>query len=159
LWVGTAGSGLNVYDTRQSGFALYRHNPNIAASLADGAISTLSTTNQDGIWVGIQDKLDFIDLTQGSIHHYSPQTPDGKPLGTINAIYQAHTGIVWLGMSDMSLYRLDPTTNVYTPFPLKSALTRPTPPKSIVALYEDQSGAMWVAVNQDGLYRIDPKDD
>ncbi|MEO8606781.1 MAG: two-component regulator propeller domain-containing protein [Chloroflexota bacterium] len=156
LWVGTVESGLNVYDTRQSRFAHYRHNPDLVSSLADGAITSMFTTDQDGVWVGIQDKLDFIDLAKGSVTHYTPQTADGKSLGAINAIYQDHNGIVWLGAGGLSLYQFDFTTNESKPYPLKSNVTRPSPPKQVVGLYEDKTGVMWAAVNQDGLYRLDP---
>lgn len=39
---------------------------------------------------------------------------------------------------------------------MKTALSRPTPPKSIVDFYEDKAGALWVAVDHDGLYQLDP---
>src|SRR5205085_2429559 len=100
-------------------------------------------------------QVDFVGLAQGIVRHYEPMGADGKPIGTINAVLQDHSGKVWLGVNSLNLYRLDPQTGQVTNFPIKTSLKRPTPPKGVIALYEDQAGTLWVAVNQDGLYHFD----
>lgn len=152
LWVGTAEMGLNVYDPRQARFAHYRHNPNLSAGLAPGPVNSLTAAGESRLWVGTGPVLNLLDMATRQIKHY----PLEEPGGVINAVLQDRAGMVWVGASNFQLYRFDPNTGRFTLYPLKTALTRQTPPKAVIDLYEDKEGALWVAVNHDGLYRLDP---
>jgi signal transduction histidine kinase/ligand-binding sensor domain-containing protein/CheY-like chemotaxis protein len=152
LWIGTAETGLNVYDPRQARFAHYRHNPNTPTTLAPGPVNTISTAGESRLWVGTGTVLNLLDMATGQVKHY-PLEAQGTG---INAVFQDRAGVVWVGMSNFQLYRFDPGTGQFSLYPLKTALSRQTPPKSIVAFYEDKEGALWVGVNHDGLYRLDP---
>ncbi|MBE7469739.1 MAG: hypothetical protein DPW09_28045 [Anaerolineae bacterium] len=151
LWIGTGEAGLNLYDPLQARFAHYRHNPNTSASLAANTVDALYVAAEGRLWLGVGNALDLIDFANGQVRHY-PLTAEGM----INAIYQDRAGLVWLGLSGFRLYRFDPATGQFTPYPFKTAVNRPTPPKSIVDFYEDKAGALWIAVDHDGLYQLDP---
>jgi signal transduction histidine kinase/ligand-binding sensor domain-containing protein/CheY-like chemotaxis protein len=155
LWIGTDDAGLNTYDTHQSRFAYYRHDPNNPNSLSSGVPSSIDAADESHVWVGVDKTLDWVDLTNGHVEHYPLPSQDGKSTGRISAVYQDHTGTVWVGLNTLNLLRFDPAAKQFTPYPLKSVLTRNTPPKSIMDFYEDQSGNLWIAVNHDGLYRLD----
>jgi signal transduction histidine kinase/streptogramin lyase/DNA-binding NarL/FixJ family response regulator len=121
-------------------------------SLAEGSPNDLYAAADNQLWVAVRGTLDLIDLNTMQVTHY-PLEPSA---GSINAVYQDQAGMVWLGTSGFQLYHLDPSTGEAVLYPLKSAISRPTPPKAIVAFYEDNEENLWIAVNHDGLYRLDP---
>jgi signal transduction histidine kinase/ligand-binding sensor domain-containing protein/CheY-like chemotaxis protein len=152
LWAGTGEAGLNVYDPRQARFAHYRHDPDTPASIAQGTVNAIDAAGERRLWVATGRALNLLDLAAGQVMQYPLETPEGA----INAIHQDRAGVVWVGLSTFQVYHLDPATGQFTQYPLKTALSRPTPPKAVVDFYEDDAGALWVAVNHDGLYRLDP---
>jgi ligand-binding sensor domain-containing protein len=154
LWIGTDEAGLNVYDPRQARFAHYRHNSDAPTSLAQGTVSAIYAIDKSRLWLGIGGALDYVNLYTGEVTHYSPEPQEGLA-GRINAVHQDRAGVVWLGTSGFRVYRLDPATGQISRYPLATALSRPTPPKSVIAFHEDREGALWIVVDHDGLYRLD----
>jgi signal transduction histidine kinase/streptogramin lyase/ActR/RegA family two-component response regulator len=152
LWAGTGETGLNVYDPRQARFAHYRHDPDAPTSIAQGTVNAMVAAGERRLWVATGRTLNLLDFELGQVTQYTPETSEGA----INAVYQDRAGVVWVGMSTLRLYRFNLTNGRFTEYPLKSALSRPTPPKAVIDLYEDADGALWVVVNHDGLYRLDP---
>jgi len=155
IWIGTRDEGVNIYNPQQTRFAHYRHEPDNSTSLADGSIGPIFASEDGPLWVGIDNTLDRVDLENGQVTHFPLEELGGEP-GAISAVYQDHEGIIWAGGRGMALYSFNPETGRFTPYPLESAVTRPTPSKVIIDFYEDDAGFLWIAVNHDGLYRLDP---
>ncbi len=153
LWIGTGQSGINVFDPRQSRFAHFRHNPNSLASISGGTLSAVDAPDSNRLWVGIENILDEINLDDNQVtHHPLPEEVSGG----INAVFEDRSGIVWVGTNGFELYQFDPVSDQFTRYPLETAISRGTPPKSVIDFYEDKDGFLWLAVNHDGLYRLDP---
>ncbi len=157
VWIGTEGGGVDIYNPRQSLFTFYRHDPlHPETSLSEGRVTSLYATDDDRLWLGIGNVLDEVDLKTNRVTHHPLTTVD--PPNNISAVYRDRKGIVWVGVQGFRLYQLNPvnpTAPEFIRYDLKSALSRPTPPKAILDLHEDKDGALWVAVNNEGLYRID----
>lgn len=154
IWLGTADSGLNVYDPHQNQFAHYRHDPDNLMSLAADPISDIYAAENGQIWIAAGNTIDLLDLDKDAVTHYQPDNPQNG-LGPANVIYQDKAGYVWVGTRNAQLYRLDPASGNFESYPLKSSVTRPTPPKAIVDFFEDSNSNLWVAINHDGLYKFD----
>ncbi len=155
IWTGTDGSGIDFFDPRQMMFSYYRHNPDIVSSLAAGTISSMFTSGKDRLWLGVGSVLELLDLSTNEISHYPVETSIKDFSGSISGVFEDHAGVVWVGTSGLRLYRFDVTNGQFTAFPIKSQVTRPTPPKSIIDFSEDAQGNLWMAVNHDGLYKLD----
>lgn len=156
IWMGTDGSGVDVFDPRQSLFSYYRHNPDIASSLAAGNVNSFFTADKDELWIGVGSTLELVNLPTDQITHYPLEASIKNFTGNVTAIYKDRTGIVWVATTGLRLYEFDTKSGQFTAFPIKSQATHPTPPKSIIEFFEDDEGNLWFAVTQDGLYKLDP---
>ena len=52
MWVGTDAGGLNLYDPETNRFHTFRHSPDVATSLADDTIYSLTVDADGTVWVG-----------------------------------------------------------------------------------------------------------
>jgi len=172
LWIGTADAGLNTYDPRQARFAHYHNDPGNTSSLTPGTVNSIYGADKGHIWVGVENVLSLVNLQDGTVAAFIPSGVSG-PLGTIHAILQDRTGIVWVGMNGSNLLRFDPATKQFSSVALSPLLPKPTrPPDSpgpsgpagtgpagpgtITALYEDNSGVLWVVNDVNGIFRLGP---
>ncbi len=156
VWIGTGDGGVNIYDPRQAHFINYQHDTASASSLSDGAVNSVSAGDQNHLWVGVGNVLNQVDLTTGEVAQFTPDILT-EPTARINAVLQDHSGMVWLGLSNLQLLQFDSKTSQFSDYHFKSQAppNLPTPPKAIVDLHEAKDGALWIAVNHDGLYRLD----
>ena len=155
IWTGTDGSGIDFFDPRQALFTYYRHNPDIPSSLAAGTVNSFFIADNNHLWIGIGSVLELLDLQSTQITHYPLEASIKDFSGSISAVYEDRSGVVWVGVSGFRLYRFDVTSGQFTAFPFKSQNKRPSPPKIFADFYEDDQNNLWIAVSQDGLYQLD----
>ncbi|MCB0224780.1 MAG: response regulator, partial [Anaerolineae bacterium] len=158
VWIGTTANGLNLFNPRQLRFAHYRHNPNNPASLAQDGVTAIAGDENGQLWLGAGNVLNRLDLDQGQIAHFQPADIPDIDQFTIRAIQPDLAGYLWLGVSNRRLFRFDPTTEQFTPYPLPElppSLQR-GPLMEVEALAKDHNNALWIAVIRDGLYQLDP---
>ena len=125
LWIGTHGSGVDVYDPQRRAFTIYRHDPKAATSLASDNVWAVYE-DQDGVlWIGTQDRgLDRFDRRSGQVVHYPPDPKNPSVWATCGwrRWQQDQTGALWVGTYGGGLYRLDPALGASPPI----ATTPPT---------------------------------
>jgi len=156
VWIGTTDDGLNLFNPRQTRFTHYQHLPNNPATLAEDQVLALAGDAAGRLWVATGSVLNQIDLAEGRIAHFQPVLDNEQP--NIRAIQPDQAGYLWLGGSGRHLFRFDPITGQFTPYPLpaRPSHLQPGPPMEVVALAVDHNDALWIAVIRDGLYKLDP---
>ncbi|MGB5048932.1 MAG: ATP-binding protein, partial [Caldilineaceae bacterium] len=177
VWVGSE-SGISLFDPAQLNFARYTHRIDDPNSLAAPTVQAIYGAAQSGqLWLGSGSFLTRIEENTGQVTHFP--VPGNKETANpqVIAVRQETSGAVWVAVRNFDLYRFDPASGVFTPFPLPEigpvaagevraagggppdgppgANNLPLPisfqPGMITALTEDQAGRLWLAINQQGL--------
>ena len=147
-WIGTHGSGVDVYDPQRQAFTLYRHDPQAATSLASDNVWAVHE-DQDGVlWIGTQDRgLDRFDRRSGQVVHYPPDPTNPQRLGHpwVAALQARPDGRAVGRHLRRRLYRLDPARGSFTAYRHDPANPQSLSHDTIVDLHMDRSGTLWVA--------------
>ncbi len=155
IWVGTRVGGLNRFDPVSETFHAYRHDPNDTNSLSDNNVRVIHISPSGVLWLGSWHKgLTRFDprTEQFTRYQHDPNDFENRLTSdTIYAIFEDHTGTLWIGTS-AGLNRLDQATDTFTSYGEKDGL----PSASIRGILEDKQGYLWVSTNR-GLSKFDPK--
>jgi signal transduction histidine kinase/ligand-binding sensor domain-containing protein/DNA-binding response OmpR family regulator len=152
VWAGTWSGGLNRIspDGKITPFAY--------PVLREAPLVVLHADRTGTIWAGsrgnglyrVKPKGDTLD-----IHHFSKQhskDEGGISNDFINAIYEDHAGLLWIG-TEGGLNSLDRRTEEFKQYKIEEGPSN----NVIVSIQEDDSGKLWLA-HWDGLTIIDPSD-
>jgi signal transduction histidine kinase/CheY-like chemotaxis protein/ligand-binding sensor domain-containing protein/HPt (histidine-containing phosphotransfer) domain-containing protein len=101
LWVGTAASGLSMYDKIKENFV----RPN--DELSRGPISAMASDAKGNLWIGTPTGLKYYDVVQGTLRRYTHEDTPGLPDNQIRALLTDHAGNLWIG-SATGLSRMKP---------------------------------------------------
>ena len=148
MWIGTWGSGLQRYNTRNQAFRIVRHSPTRPEGLSHADVSSMLELANGQLLVGTRGNgIDIFDRKQGLIKGYRPQT--GKPGAlldaAITALAQTPDGTLWAGTQQAGVMRLPPGSNHWQNAP-------GLPDVQVRRLYVDHGGNLWVGGNA-GLAR------
>ncbi len=123
LWVGTATSGLAIYNPKTDRFRVIQHNSTRSNSLSDDRVLCLLPTDKGTMWIGTGggdlDRLDFSDLNilnpeNTKFHHYGKN--EGLTNDFVYGVLEDDSGILWLSTND-GIKRFDPQTVAFTNYP------------------------------------------
>lgn len=118
IWVGTQ-DGLNRYDGY--GFRVFRHDPQVAGSLADNHVTVLASDHRGRLWVGTQaGGLGLYQPDTRSFHNYPVASgrEDALAAVPVNAIAPASSGELWVASGRGHLQRLDRSGRRFTHLPI-----------------------------------------
>jgi signal transduction histidine kinase/CheY-like chemotaxis protein/ligand-binding sensor domain-containing protein/HPt (histidine-containing phosphotransfer) domain-containing protein len=101
LWVGTAASGLAMYDKVKENFV----RPN--DELSHGLISAIASDARGNLWIGSPAGLRYYDVLQRTLRRYTHEDTPGLPDNQIHALLTDRAGNLWIG-SGTGLSRLKP---------------------------------------------------
>jgi len=133
----------------------FTHFPNEAKdALTCYLVSKVFTDSRGNTWVGTTDSngLNRIDGKTGSIDNYWNFLYDSTSItkGTINDIFEAHNGAIWVA-TDGGLCQYQPKTNNFRRYDERNGLGS----CSIYAIQEDSQGNLWVSTLA-GISRFNP---
>ena len=158
LWVGTD-RGLNIFNSRQAQFGVYRHRPGNPNTLSPGKVTAIYEEPNGIVWVGyLPRSLDRLDRKTGQVTHYVPGPENKNALSNgmnVAGIYKDARGYLWLGGWGSGLDRLDERSGQF-----KHYRHNPDNPNSLISdgvykIYGDPRGQIWVGQLY-GLSRLDP---
>jgi ligand-binding sensor domain-containing protein/signal transduction histidine kinase len=164
LWIATTGGGVNIYNPQQQAVMDYQHDPNSSTSLASNSIWAVYEDRDGALWIGTMnaglDRLVSSGSSDGhgaDFAHYPPDPANSQRLGFpfVRALLQDRTGILWVGTYGGGLYRLDPSTGVFTPYRHDPANLHSLSDDRINGMVEGNDGQIWIATFG-GLNRFDP---
>lgn len=99
LWMGTDADGLWQFDPLTERFAVFRHDPDNAASLSHDNIRALAEGADGRIWIGTREGLNYYDRSSGAIKRQPQRLGDeGTVLDDrILALLIDRSGALWVG--------------------------------------------------------------
>lgn len=148
IWVGTERHGLDLLDPRTGHAQHFRRRPNDAESLPDDGIFAIHEDRSRRLWIGTDKGL---SRYEPAAHRFVNGTLDGA---RVRAIFEDHTGALWIGTLDSGVHRLDPQTGQVTTFRHAAANKHSLSSDRVRAIMEDDAHRLWIAT-ADGLNLFD----
>ncbi len=146
LWIGTNGSGVDVFDAKTQKFIRDKEIPAALDArflLSNGYIRTIVEDHNGKIWIGsygnglavldpVKRDVVFLDRNNGRL-----------PSNKINALYADPRGGMWVGTSGEGLVRLNPSGKTVAVYGEDQGLANGV----IHSILKDQAGRIWVSTN------------
>lgn len=156
LWIGTLVGGLDQFDPVKQTFNHLKKSDNSnESSINDNNVWSLCFDKSvNGLWIGTNKGLDFLDLNSNKFTHYIHDENDEKSISdnTIRNVFIDSKNNVWCG-TENGLNLFDRETKTFRYFnKVSSELSNNT----VWKIAEDKEHKLWLATN-DGLNRFDPK--
>jgi len=162
LWVGTENAGLNILNSQQEQFGLYRHRAGDPNGLSPGRVKAIYAEPNGVVWIGFFPRaLDRFDRKTGKITHYFPSRADENTLSegaNVDDIYKDAAGYLWVAGGGSGLDRFDERTGRFKHYRHKADDPHSLISDNVLGIYEGRNGQMWVA-QQYGISRFDPATD
>ncbi|MDB5240527.1 MAG: transcriptional regulator [Spirosoma sp.] len=148
LWLGTT-QGLQQIDTRTGEVVTYRGNPGLQSGLNSDRIQAIYRDGAGTLWVGTDQGINKqVGLSPlfTSIQLVPAPASSPAPENSISALFQDHTGIIWIGCANKKLYKYDPQTGQTTFVPIDPENPdNPAEAYRVETVYEDRSRRLWVS--------------
>lgn len=116
IWVGTWGSGLNLFDPVQDNIRTIRHSHDKNNTIKPVRIRAIAETDAGDIWLGYnQAGISKVSLESRAITNIDaqPNSPGALQNGDILALKHTKDGEVWIGTRSRGLMRYDPITEQF----------------------------------------------
>ncbi|MCF2489035.1 hybrid sensor histidine kinase/response regulator [Dyadobacter sp. CY347] len=100
LWIGTKGSGLFVYNTKDKSFHNFLHQPTIQNSLAHNDILSILEAKDGKLWIGTENGgISVYDRRKRQFRKYEHRSNDPASLNnnSVYTIYQDDAQNLWVG--------------------------------------------------------------
>jgi signal transduction histidine kinase/ligand-binding sensor domain-containing protein len=174
LWVGTAGGGLNKYNSINQSFTAYIHEPNNPQSLSDNNVQTLYQDRAGAMWIGTErGGINLFDTRTGRSRVFMQNPADEKslPANRVSDITEDILGTLWIATLEGGLCYFNPADSTFVRikfdatdpnatggnlrYGVQSSPTTFAGSMNISALYADSKGILWVGTRGAGVVRVD----
>jgi signal transduction histidine kinase/ligand-binding sensor domain-containing protein/CheY-like chemotaxis protein/HPt (histidine-containing phosphotransfer) domain-containing protein len=110
LWAATFDGGLNRLDRDGQLLQTFRHDPKVAASIADNDVRALLEDQAGRLWVGTVSGLDLLDRATGEFSHHQqdPADPESLRDSFIVSLAADSNGLLWIGSKAGGVSRWNP---------------------------------------------------
>lgn len=157
LWIGTAGGGLNRFDTATETMTRYSAAPDIPHGLSSDNVSAILEDARGELWIGTHGGgLNRFDPATGqfSTYRFDPDDPRGLPHDDVTALALDSTGRLWVGTAG-GLAVLDENRYHFTVWIHDPATPASLSANRILALLAAPSGQLWIGTDGGGLNVMD----
>jgi len=137
IWIGTDGSGLSYWNTKNNTYVSYVHSGN-PTSLSSNFVVSVLNDYKNQIWVAtFNGGIDAFDKNTKTFKHYTCYNPvDKKDEKTLWILYEDHQKNLWAGCTrNGALYLFNRAKDKFELFDKNLV--------NIHALYEDSAGNLW----------------
>lgn len=151
MWVGTD-SGLNKFDKKKQKFGHWKMKADTSNTSMNNTIWSIYTDREGVLLLGTASGLSWFDRKSNKVTPVKIGTgPHNKR--QIHPIYEDSSGVLWIGVYEKGLYRLDREEE--TAGYCKHEGLRDN---KINAVLEDAKGTLWIGTGK-GLYNLDSRND
>ena len=136
---------------QHSGHAIFERF-STAQGLSNYGVTSILQDQQGFLWLGTQAGLNRYDG-----YTFVPYTTANSDLADdfIQALYEDHAGVIWIGTAKAGVYTFDPETEQFTGYAHDGGNPGSLSHNNVQAIYEDQSGTVWIGTLGGGLNRFD----
>lgn len=146
IWIGTE-YGLNRFDGIS--FKEYLHNDNDPSSIKSNIVRSMLNDEEGRLWVGYLNGLQLYDPLTDSFKNVSFGTLKETP--NIADIYQMTSGKIWVEVSMLGIYEIDPETMYARHVTRLSELCGT---ENFLSIFEDNN-RIWISTSDKGLICVD----
>lgn len=138
IWVGTANGGAARISATQTPFRRIG-GTDFGGDASQSFIFTAYEAGDGSVWAGGKGVLYRIGPQTG--HYRRTQLPEDSE---VRAIVEDRAGLLWVGMLDGSLFRLNPATGAFTSYPHGARASRGCANNEVRAFLIDHRGQLWL---------------
>ena len=161
LWFGSYG-GLVHFNTEESTYRVFRHNPNDPHSLGSNRVSAVFTDDRSRLWVGLEDQglsllTEFSEnsLQVESFEHLA-YDPHSLSHNAVQVILQDQGGLIWVGTQGGGLNKANPATRAFGYYrPEPGNLNSPAGENITALAFDGSRRSLWIGTAGNGLDRMD----
>lgn len=155
LWIGTH-EGLIEFDLKSH--KITRH-PTLANGDPLGSIMSLAMDDNGQIWMGGEKGLHIFDIQSGQIDPWPISVSEDALFLIVTKVLAGNEGVIWAGLLDGSVLRIDPDTGLMRRFDLLRSARKPNVATYVLDLYLAEDGRLWSALWEHGLVILNPETD
>ena len=160
LWVGTFGSGLNLYKEKNQDFVHFTTKKN-ERKISNDTINVLFEDSEGKIWVGTENGLNILELGGGNWRARWIKQELGNPrsLGhnTVHSIIEVSDKQIWVGTNGGGISVLDINGNFIRSIRYNDVGASDYLNKFVNYLYVDNKEMIWIGTVENGLLKFNPK--
>jgi signal transduction histidine kinase/ligand-binding sensor domain-containing protein len=138
IWVGTANGGAARISATQTPFRRYGGS-DFGGDPGQSFIFTAYESRDGSVWAGGKGAIYQIDPQTG--HDRRTELPEDSE---VRAIVEDRAGLLWVGMLDGSLFRLNPATGALSSYPHGARASRGCANNEVRAFLIDHRGQLWL---------------
>jgi signal transduction histidine kinase/ligand-binding sensor domain-containing protein/CheY-like chemotaxis protein len=154
IYVGTAGSGLALFNIKDHTFSHFVHQANNTNSLINNNVFALTAGDNRKIWVGTEDGLDVFDEDKSTFTHYiDNEKLNANENNSINYILN-RDGILWVGTYEAGVRYHDTNLSSFDHF-YRSAGDTKGLSNNIVTSFAEAEKGYWIGTDGGGLNFFD----
>jgi len=144
VWIGTAGMGINLYDSKAERFSTLLKKKEGASRITGFSVRAILEENNDIVWVSTAVLYRWNRKT-GDLKSYETSSDRPDDFGNTGAwtLIKSADGKIWAATSE-GLYRYDPSTEKAKQFKFNPANNSGLPQKEVYAVFEDHKGNIWI---------------
>ncbi len=145
VWVGTAGMGINLYDSKANRFSILFKKKETASRITGFSVRSILEENNDIVWVSTAVLYRWNRKT-GELKSYETSSDKPNDFGNtgIWTMIKSSDGKIWTATSE-GLYRYDPSTEKAKQYKFNPAEKSGLPQKEVYAVFEDRERRIWIA--------------
>jgi ligand-binding sensor domain-containing protein/serine phosphatase RsbU (regulator of sigma subunit) len=112
IWIGTNGSGLDMFDPTSERFMHYPSDPKNISTISSNSVRVIFEDRDKNLWIGTDDGLNLFDRKTKKFTRFqnNPNDPYSLPGNKIYDITQDESGLMWLGTYGKGICSFDPVT-------------------------------------------------
>src|SRR5690606_13195311 len=115
IWVGTIGSGLNIYDPGNHTLETFPHNEDDPGSISSNSINEIAVDAANNVWIGTRNGLNLFlkDAKKFRRFFHDPDNPNSLSNHYIHSMAIDQQGELWIGTHGGGLNKLIKTENEF----------------------------------------------
>ena len=160
IWIGTAGSGISMFDPTNQRFTRCKYTPNDSTNPGGYLIRSQLVDDDQRLWVGTSEGLHVFDIQavpqkgNGYLHNITAEfVPPELKSGRIEVIFQDKDHTIWIG-SNRGLFHVIPPKIQQQPCRIEHISIAPSRnPSQIRAINQDKNNRLIIATSSELLYQ------
>ena len=152
IWLGTDGSGLDVYDPKVNRFFHLRHEPGKTNGLSHNNINHIFRDNSGTLWITTWGGgLNKLVRTKFISYRNDPNNPNSLSCNFVFAIFEDHFGYLWFGTLGGGLNRWNRKSGQWQHYRHEPQNTNSICSDNIWTIREDGDGDLWIGTEGAGI--------
>lgn len=145
LWVGTAGMGINLFDSKAHRFSTLAIKNDPSSRITGFSVRSVLQESNDIVWIST-DALFRWNRRTGEIKSFETDSNRPDDFGNTGpwSMIKSHDGKIWAATTE-GVYSYESSTEIVRQYKYNPTDTTGLPQKEVYAVWEDQEKNIWIA--------------